>query len=125
MLCVWRAHTAAKAHGSRYVLLLRQCFLCSRFRAFVLISALQVAFAWAVALGGEAGATQLVKLGLSETAVDYLCEVYLWDAALQMATGPLRAKLPDIHYKRAMVRCFLLLPALLPGMIALVVVSLL
>lgn len=56
-----------------------------------------------MAIGGEAGAKQLVKLGQPEQAVDFLCEVGMWDQAVGMATGPLRSKIPDIHYKHAMV----------------------
>ena len=63
----------------------------------------QVAFAWAVELGGSEGSKLLMKLGLIEQAIEYLCEMQLWEQAMQTATQSLRSKLPFVYYKHAMV----------------------
>lgn len=40
----------------------------------VVVMDLQVAYAWAITLGGEEGATLLKKLGLLDQAIDYAVE---------------------------------------------------
>eukprot|EP00698_Gefionella_okellyi_P025059 TRINITY_DN9055_c0_g1_i1.p1 TRINITY_DN9055_c0_g1~~TRINITY_DN9055_c0_g1_i1.p1 ORF type:complete len:1722 (-),score=456.28 TRINITY_DN9055_c0_g1_i1:33-5198(-) len=61
----------------------------------------QVAVAWAVALGGDAGGKKLTSLGLIEQAVDYLCDQGQFDEALKTAQSQMRTKVPDVHYKHA------------------------
>eukprot|EP00002_Diphylleia_rotans_P027200 TRINITY_DN5444_c0_g1_i2.p1 TRINITY_DN5444_c0_g1~~TRINITY_DN5444_c0_g1_i2.p1 ORF type:complete len:1218 (+),score=289.45 TRINITY_DN5444_c0_g1_i2:1863-5516(+) len=62
----------------------------------------QVAYTWAVSLGGEAGIQLLTKFGLEEQAIDYAVEHYDFKYALEMATNSMKSKLPDVHLKFAM-----------------------
>jgi intraflagellar transport protein 172 len=62
----------------------------------------RVAYAWALALGGEAGAKLLTKLGLIEPAIDYAMESGAFDHAFELARSSLQRKLPDIHLKHAL-----------------------
>ena len=62
----------------------------------------QVAYAWAVHLGGEAGAKLLTKFGLIEQAIDYATESGKFDQAFELARTSLKAKLPEVHLKKAM-----------------------
>lgn len=62
----------------------------------------RVAFAWALALGGEAGAKLLTKLGLIEPAIDYAIETGGFDHAFELARSSLQRKLPEIHLKHAL-----------------------
>ena len=62
----------------------------------------QVAYAWAVSLGGDEGATLLRKLGLLEQAIDYATESGAFAQAFELAKAGAKQKLPDIHLKYAM-----------------------
>jgi intraflagellar transport protein 172 len=62
----------------------------------------RVAYAWALALGGEAGAKLLTKLGLIEPAIDYAMESGAYDHAFELARSSLQRKLPEIHLKHAL-----------------------
>jgi len=62
----------------------------------------RVAYAWALALGGEAGAKLLTKLGLIEPAIDYAMESGAFDHAFELARSSLQRKLPEIHLKHAL-----------------------
>ncbi|CAN0030916.1 unnamed protein product, partial [Sphacelaria rigidula] len=62
----------------------------------------RVAYAWALALGGEAGAKLLTKQGLIEPAIDYATESGAFDHALELAQACCPAKLPGIHLKHAL-----------------------
>ena len=62
----------------------------------------RVAYAWALSLGGEAGAKLLSKLGLTEQAIDYAIDSGAFDHAFQLARASLRRKLPDVHLKHAL-----------------------
>jgi len=62
----------------------------------------QVAYAWAVSLGGEAGAKLLTKFGLIEQAIDYATESGAFDHAFELARASLKTKLPEVHLKFAM-----------------------
>jgi intraflagellar transport protein 172 len=62
----------------------------------------QVAYAWAVSLGGEGGAVLLKKFGLLEQAVDYAMESGAFTHAFELTRVGLKSKLPDVHLKYAM-----------------------
>lgn len=62
----------------------------------------KVAYAWAVSLGGEAGAKLLTKFGLVEQAIDYATESGSFDHAFQLANASKKEKLPEVHLKYAM-----------------------
>ncbi|KAJ7524124.1 hypothetical protein O6H91_18G079000 [Diphasiastrum complanatum] len=62
----------------------------------------QVAYAWAVSLGGEAGAQLLAKLGLVEQAIEYAIEVGAYDHAFDLCHSSLKHKLPEVHLRYAM-----------------------
>ena len=62
----------------------------------------KVAYAWAVSLGGEAGAKLLTKFGLVEQAIDYATESGAFDHAFSLATASKKEKLPEVHLKFAM-----------------------
>ncbi|KAK9829656.1 hypothetical protein WJX72_007146 [[Myrmecia] bisecta] len=62
----------------------------------------QVAYAWAVALGGEEGAQLLSKFGLVEQAIDYALESGAFGHAFELAQASARGKLPEVHLKYAM-----------------------
>lgn len=62
----------------------------------------QVAYAWAVSLGGEAGARLLTKFGLIEQAIDYAVESGAFEHAFELARASLKSKLPEVHLKFAM-----------------------
>jgi intraflagellar transport protein 172 len=55
-----------------------------------------VAYAWALALGGEAGAKLLTKLGLIEPAIEYAMESGAFDHAFELARSSLQRKLPEV-----------------------------
>ena len=57
----------------------------------------KVAYAWAVSLGGEAGAKLLTKFGLVEQAIDYATESGSFDHAFQLANASKKEKLPEVH----------------------------
>ena len=63
----------------------------------------QVAYAWAVSLGGEEGAKLLTKFGLMESAIDYAVEsgAFMHAFELTRAAGA-NHKLPEVHLKYAM-----------------------
>ncbi|KAJ1625161.1 hypothetical protein T492DRAFT_880586, partial [Pavlovales sp. CCMP2436] len=52
----------------------------------------QVAYAWAVSLGGEAGAKLLTKFGLIEQAIDYATESGAWDHAFSLSRASLKVR---------------------------------
>eukprot|EP00959_Pyramimonas_sp_CCMP1952_P409339 8578577-Pyramimonas_sp.AAC.1 len=62
----------------------------------------QVAYAWAVALGGEQGAALLSKFGLVEQAIDYAMESGAFPHAFELTRASMKHKLPEVHLKFAM-----------------------
>ena len=62
----------------------------------------QVAYAWAVCLGGDEGAALLTKFGLVEQAIDYAIESGAFVHAFEIAGASMKTKLPDVHLKYAM-----------------------
>ena len=62
----------------------------------------RVAYAWALALGGDQGAKLLTKLGLIEPAIDYAIESGAFDHAFELARSSCASKLPEIHLKHAL-----------------------
>jgi len=58
----------------------------------------QVAYAWAVSLGGDAGAQLLVKLGLVEQAIEYAMEEGAFEHAFDLCRGSLKHKLPEVRF---------------------------
>ncbi|MEW5300130.1 MAG: hypothetical protein WDW38_002966 [Sanguina aurantia] len=62
----------------------------------------QVAYAWAITLGGEEGATLLKKLGLLDQAIDYAVESGAFAQAFELTRAGLKTKLPEVHLKYAM-----------------------
>ena len=63
----------------------------------------QVAYAWASALGGEAGAALLKKFNLVDGAVDHACEQGAFAHAFDVAKfSGAKHKIPDVEYKYAM-----------------------
>ncbi|CAN0217636.1 unnamed protein product, partial [Discosporangium mesarthrocarpum] len=62
----------------------------------------RVAYAWALALGGEAGAKLLHKQGLIEPAIDYATETGKFEHALELAQSCCPQKLDEIHLKHAL-----------------------
>mmetsp|Transcript_3021 Transcript_3021/g.11522 ORF Transcript_3021/g.11522 Transcript_3021/m.11522 type:complete len:1330 (-) Transcript_3021:1351-5340(-) len=63
----------------------------------------RVAYAWAIALGGEAGARLLTKQGLIEPAIDYAMESGAFDHALDLAKTACPSKTPEVHLKHALL----------------------
>ncbi|BBM98035.1 intraflagellar transport protein 172 [Marchantia polymorpha subsp. ruderalis] len=61
-----------------------------------------VAYAWAVSLGGEAGAQLLVRLGLVEQAIEYATEAGAFEHAFDLCRSTLKYKLPEVQLKYAM-----------------------
>jgi intraflagellar transport protein 172 len=57
---------------------------------------MQVAYAWAVSLGGEAGAKLLTKFGLIEQAIDYATESGNFEQAFHLARTSMKTKLPEV-----------------------------
>mmetsp|Transcript_10682 Transcript_10682/g.13871 ORF Transcript_10682/g.13871 Transcript_10682/m.13871 type:complete len:1746 (-) Transcript_10682:405-5642(-) len=62
----------------------------------------RVAYAWALALGGEAGAKLLDKLGLIEPAIEYATDSGAFDHAFELARACCKKKIPEIHLKYAL-----------------------
>ena len=62
----------------------------------------RVAYAWALSLGGDAGAKLLTKQGLIEPAIDYAIESGAFDHAFELARSACPGKLPDVHLKHAL-----------------------
>ena len=62
----------------------------------------KVSYAWAVSLGGEAGAKLLTKFGLIEQAIDYATESGAFEHAFALAQNSRKDKLPEVHLKYAM-----------------------
>ena len=62
----------------------------------------QVAYAWAVSLGGEEGAKLLNKFGLTEPAIEYAIESGAFMHAFDLAKHSMKSKLPEVHLKYAM-----------------------
>ena len=62
----------------------------------------KVSYAWAVSLGGEAGAKLLTKFGLIEQAIDYATESGAFEHAFALAQNSKKEKLPEVHLKYAM-----------------------
>jgi intraflagellar transport protein 172 len=61
-----------------------------------------VVFAWALHLGGDAGAKLLTKFALVEQAIDYAIENGHFAHALELANGCMKSKLPYVSLKHAM-----------------------
>lgn len=70
-------------------------------------SAMQVAYAWAVSLGGDPGAQLLVKLGLVEQAIEYAMEEGAFEHAFDLCRGSLKHKLPEVRIPSPLHRIFL------------------
>lgn len=62
----------------------------------------QVAYAWAISLGGDEGAVLLKKLGLLEHAIDYATESGAFAQAFELTRAGAKQKLPEVHLKYAM-----------------------
>ena len=62
----------------------------------------RVAYAWALSLGGDAGAKLLTKQGLIEPAIDYAVESGAFDHAFELARSACPEKLSDVHLKHAL-----------------------
>lgn len=62
----------------------------------------KVAYAWAVSLGGEAGAKLLTKFGLIDQAIDYATESGAFEHAFTLANASKTDKLAEVHLKYAM-----------------------
>lgn len=62
----------------------------------------QVAYAWAVTLGGDEGAQLLRKLGLLEAAIEYAVESGAFQQAFELTRAGAKHKLPEVHLKYAM-----------------------
>lgn len=62
----------------------------------------KVAYAWAVSLGGEAGAKLLAKFGLIDQAIEYATESGNFDHAFALAQASKQDKVPEVHLKYAM-----------------------
>jgi intraflagellar transport protein 172 len=60
---------------------------------------LQVAYAWAISLGGDEGAVLLKKLGLLEQAIDYATESGAFAQAFELTRAGAKQKLPEVHLK--------------------------
>ena len=65
-------------------------------------AAKRVAYAWALSLGGDAGAKLLTKQGLIEPAIDYAIESGAFDHAFELARSACPGKLLDVHLKHAL-----------------------
>lgn len=65
-------------------------------------AAKQVAFARAVALGGEAGAQYLSRQGLVDQAIEYAVDSANFEMAFELAKSASRAKEQEVHLKYAM-----------------------
>ncbi|KAK4304616.1 hypothetical protein Pmani_023493 [Petrolisthes manimaculis] len=63
----------------------------------------QVVFLWVRTLRGDAAVKLLNKFGLLEQCIDYACESMLFEFAFELARIAMKQKVPDIHYKYAMV----------------------
>ena len=59
----------------------------------------QVAYAWAISLGGEEGAVLLKKLGLLDHAIDYAMESGAFAQAFELTRAGNKLKLPEVHLK--------------------------
>ena len=62
----------------------------------------QVAYAWALFLGGEAGAKLLKKLGLIEQAITYASENCDFHHAFELAKSSMKSMIPEVHFKHAL-----------------------
>jgi intraflagellar transport protein 172 len=62
----------------------------------------RVAYAWALALGGDEGSKLLTKLGLIEPAIEYAVESGAFDHAYKLAEASLPKKLPEVYLKHAL-----------------------
>ena len=65
-------------------------------------AAKRVAYPWALALGGEAGAKQLIKLGLLEACIDVAVESGAFDQAFAWCDRGAPKKRADVHLKHAL-----------------------
>ncbi|KAG0608561.1 hypothetical protein M758_8G115000 [Ceratodon purpureus] len=68
----------------------------------------QVAYAWAVSLGGDAGAQLLVKLGLVEQAIEYAMEAGAFEHAFDLCRASLKHKLPEVTIPSLLCSCTML-----------------
>ena len=62
----------------------------------------RVAYAYALHLGGAAGAKLLTKLSLLEPAIDYAMESGAFDHAFELSREALPKKVPEVHLKFAL-----------------------
>jgi len=62
----------------------------------------RVAYAWAMYLGGEAGANMLTKQGLIEPAIEYATESNAFDHAFELARMACPNQLRNVHLKHAL-----------------------
>ena len=62
----------------------------------------QVAYAWALTLGGDDGAQLLKKMGLLDHAIEYAVESGAFAQAFEMTRAGAKHKLPEVHLKYAM-----------------------
>mmetsp|Transcript_22613 Transcript_22613/g.70776 ORF Transcript_22613/g.70776 Transcript_22613/m.70776 type:complete len:1626 (+) Transcript_22613:579-5456(+) len=62
----------------------------------------RVAYAWALALGGDSGARLLSQRDLVGPAIDFAIESGAFDHAFDLATSVCPAKLPEVHLKHAL-----------------------
>ncbi|EFJ49307.1 intraflagellar protein IFT172 [Volvox carteri f. nagariensis] len=62
----------------------------------------QVAYAWALTLGGDEGAQLLKKMGLLDQAIEYAVESGAFAQAFEMTRAGAKHKLPEVHLKYAM-----------------------
>ncbi len=62
----------------------------------------RVAYAWALALGGDEGSKLLTKLGLIEPAIEYAVESGAFDHAYKLAEASLPKKLSEVYLKHAL-----------------------
>eukprot|EP00750_Incisomonas_marina_P001956 INCI11849.1.p1 GENE.INCI11849.1~~INCI11849.1.p1 ORF type:complete len:1765 (-),score=415.02 INCI11849.1:104-5398(-) len=62
----------------------------------------RVAYAWAMSIGGEAGAKLLARLGLVEQAIDFNIDRQNFDHAFDLARTCLTKKVPEVHLKKAL-----------------------
>ena len=65
----------------------------------IFLSCWQVAYAWAISLGGEDGAVLLKKLGLLDPAIDYAMESGAFAQAFELTKAGNKLKLPEVHLK--------------------------
>ncbi|XP_050543646.1 intraflagellar transport protein 172 homolog isoform X2 [Daktulosphaira vitifoliae] len=63
----------------------------------------QVAFLWAKSLGGDSAVKLLNRLGLLNECIDHANDSYQFEFAFELAKSGNAERLPDVHYKYALV----------------------